>query len=183
MMLEFDRSTLAPLGLVLPGDELIGKQVAIVESGLEECMINFESEEGMEGADCADTSKDQYREQVCKDFMNKTFLAPKVIKFDFFFHPFQAVLVFDDDGVTVIQPNADGSYWRKIVRNKIARMKEKRREKAAIDFAQAYLPVRSEQEAKEKVVSTWGPYTTTSGSAVNGEAPKKKEFAGVVYKS
>ncbi|KAL7484187.1 hypothetical protein ACHAW6_009831 [Cyclotella cf. meneghiniana] len=85
MMLEFDRSTLAPLGLVLPGDELIGKQVAIVESGLDECMINFESEEGMEGADCADTSKDQYREQ--------------------------AVLVFDDDGVTVIQPNADGSYW------------------------------------------------------------------------
>jgi len=157
MMLEFDRSTLAPLGLVLPGDELIGKQVAIVESGLEECMINFESEEGMEGADCADTSKDQYREQ--------------------------AVLVFDDDGVTVIQPNADGSYWRKIVRNKIARMKEKRREKAAIDFAQAYLPVRSEQEAKEKVVSTWGPYTTTSGTAVNGETPKKKEFAGVVYKS
>ena len=97
--------------------------------------------------------------------------------------PFQAVLVFDDDGVTVIQPNADGSYWRKIVRNKIARMKEKRREKAAIDFAQAYLPVRSEQEAKEKVVSTWGPYTTTSGTAVNGEPPKKKEFSGVVYKS
>jgi hypothetical protein len=25
-------------------------------------------------------------------------------------------------GVTVIQPNEDGSYWRKIVRNKIARM-------------------------------------------------------------
>jgi hypothetical protein len=62
-------------------------------------------------------------------------------------------------------------------------MKEKRREKAAIDFAQAYLPVRSEQEAKEKVVSTWGPYTTTSGTAVNGEPPKKKEFSGVVYKS
>eukprot|EP00804_Cyclotella_cryptica_P002046 CCRYP_017840-RA/>CCRYP_017840-RA protein AED:0.05 eAED:0.05 QI:185/1/1/1/1/1/4/413/562 len=64
MMLEFDKSTLAPLGLVLPEDELLGKQVAIVESGLEECMINFESEEGMEGADCADTSKEQYREQV-----------------------------------------------------------------------------------------------------------------------
>lgn len=88
MMLEFDRSTLAPLGLVLPGDELIGKQVAIVESGLEECMINFESEEGMEGADCADTSKDQYREQVCKDLMDKSFLAPRVIEFNLFLPSF-----------------------------------------------------------------------------------------------
>ena len=31
----------------------------------------------------------------------------------------------------VVQPNEDGSYWRKIVRNKIVRMKEKRREEAA----------------------------------------------------
>lgn len=153
MMLEFDKSTLAPLGLVVSGDELLGKQVAIVDSGLEECMINFEEEEeGMEGADCADTSKDDYREQ--------------------------AVLVFDDSGVTIIQPNDDGSYWRKIVRNKIARMKEKRREKAAIEFAQAYLPVRSENEAKEKIQSTWGPYTTTSGVA------KSTNPSGVVvYKS
>lgn len=59
-------------------------------------------------------------------------------------------------------------------------MREKRREKAAIDFAQAYLPVRSEKEAKEKVVSTWGPYTTTSGSAVTGVTIKPKEFAGVI---
>lgn len=89
--------------------------------------------------------------------------------------------------MTVVQPNSDGSYWRKIVRNKIARMKEKRREKAAIEFASAYLPVRSENEAKEKVVSTWGPYTTTSGVAksttVAGVTKKEKEFAGVVYKS
>ncbi len=77
----------------------------------------------------------------------------------------QAILVFDDAGVTVVQPNADGSYWRKIVRNKIARMKEKRREKAAIDFAQANLPVRTEDETKERVVSTWGPYKSTSGVA------------------
>lgn len=65
MMLEFDKSTLAPLGLVVSGDELLGKQVAIVDSGLEECMINFEEdqEEGMEGADCAD-SKEDTREQV-----------------------------------------------------------------------------------------------------------------------
>jgi hypothetical protein len=49
------------------------------------------------------------------------------------------------------------------------------------------LPVRSENEAKEKVVSTWGPYTTTSGVAksttVAGVTKKEKEFAGVVYKS
>lgn len=73
--------------------------------------------------------------------------------------------MFDDDGVTVVQPNPDGSYWRKIVRNKIARMKEKRREKAAIDFALGYLPVRSEDEAKEKIASNWGPYKSTSGVA------------------
>ena len=88
----------------------------------------------------------------------------------------QAVLVYDDNGVFVVQPNNDGSYWRKIVRNKIARMKEKRREKAAIDFALTYLPVRSEEEAKEKNVSTWGPYKSTSGVAksTTTEGLKKK---------
>jgi len=146
MMLEYDKSTLAPLGLVVSGDMLIGKQVAIVDSGLEECLINFE-EDGMDGADCADGSEttDDSREQ--------------------------AVLVFDDDGVTVVQPNPDGSYWRKIVRNKIARMKEKRREKAAIDFALELLPVKSEEEAKEKIVSTWGPYKSTSGVAKSTDVP------------
>mmetsp|Transcript_16004 Transcript_16004/g.29024 ORF Transcript_16004/g.29024 Transcript_16004/m.29024 type:complete len:611 (-) Transcript_16004:385-2217(-) len=152
MMLEFDKSTLAPLGLVVSGDELLGKQVAIVDSGLEECMINFE-EDGMDGADCADGSE-----------------LPEDVKE-------QAVLVFDDDGVTVVQPNADGSYWRKIVRNKIARMKEKRREKAAIDFAQSHLPVRSEDEAREKIMSTWGPYKSTSGVA------KSTGIEGKVYTS
>ena len=33
--------------------------------------------------------------------------------------------------ITVVQPNEDGSYWRKIVRNKMIRMKEKRRLQAA----------------------------------------------------
>lgn len=97
----------------------------------------------------------------------------------------QAVLVFDDEGVTVVQPNDDGSYWRKIVRNKIARMKERRREKAAIEFAQTFLPVRTEEEAKEKCASTWGPYTTTSGVAkstgVVGITKKEKELK--VYSS
>lgn len=65
----------------------------------------------------------------------------ELLTFDAFSYS-QAVLVFDDDGVTVVQPNDDGSYWRKIVRNKIARMKERRREKAAVEFAQMFLPVR-----------------------------------------
>mmetsp|Transcript_8811 Transcript_8811/g.19768 ORF Transcript_8811/g.19768 Transcript_8811/m.19768 type:complete len:122 (+) Transcript_8811:1714-2079(+) len=116
-------------------------------------MINFE-EDGMDGADCADGSEttDDHREQ--------------------------AILVYDDDGVTVVQPNPDGSYWRKIVRNKIARMKEKRREKAAIEFAQGFLPVKSEDEAKEKIVSTWGPYKSTSGVAKSTglDAKEKKEL-------
>ena len=45
----------------------------------------------------------------------------------------QAVLLVDDQTgqVTVVQPNEDGSYWRKIVRNKMIRMKEKRRVQAA----------------------------------------------------
>mmetsp|Transcript_3019 Transcript_3019/g.6357 ORF Transcript_3019/g.6357 Transcript_3019/m.6357 type:complete len:643 (-) Transcript_3019:305-2233(-) len=160
MMLEFDKSTLAPLGLVMSGDELLGKQVAIVDSGLEECMINFE-EDGLEGADCVDSAQEKHREQ--------------------------AVLVFDDDGVIVVQPNPDGSYWRKIVRNKIARMKEKRREKAAIEFAQAMLPVRTEDEAKDKVISTWGPYKTTSGVAkstgIIGTTSKNKFKELKVYTS
>lgn len=153
MMLEFDKSTLAPLGLVVSGDMLLGKQVAIIDSGLEECMINFE-EDVIDVADCADGSEatDDHREQ--------------------------AVLVFDDDGVAVVQPNPDGSYWRKIVRNKIARMKEKRREKAAIGFAQDFLTLRSEEEAKEKIFSTWGPYKSTSGVAKSTglETEVKKEL-------
>jgi hypothetical protein len=40
MLLEYDRSTLAPLGLVVSKDELVGKRIAVVDSGLEECEIN-----------------------------------------------------------------------------------------------------------------------------------------------
>ena len=38
----------------------------------------------------------------------------------------QAVIVLDKDTgtVTVVQPNKDGSYWRKIVQNKMVRTKE-----------------------------------------------------------
>lgn len=148
MLLEYDSSTLAPLGLVVSADELVGKKIAVIDSGTEECVIDFD-DMGMEGADCADgqSEYDSVREQ--------------------------AVIMYDEitNDVTVIQPNEDGSYWRKIVRNKIARMKERRREKAAIEFAQDILAVKEEEIAKEKVKSTWGPYTSTSGVAKTTVVP------------
>lgn len=54
MLLEYDRSTLAPLGLVVSKDELAGKYIAVIDSGLEECSINFD-DIGMEGADCVES--------------------------------------------------------------------------------------------------------------------------------
>ena len=138
MLLEYDSSTLAPLGLVLPAKELLGKYIAVVDSGVDgECYINFD-DVGMEGADCESTYKERE----------------------------QAIIVHGDEGqITVVQPNEDGSYWRKIVRNKIARMKEKRREKAAKNYAIEQLG-KEEGAVKELVVSTWGPYISTSGNAL-----------------
>ena len=138
MLLEYDSSTLAPMGLVLPADDLVGKTITVVDSGIEECYVD-EDTEGMEGAECDDS----YQERE------------------------QAVIVHDPetDKITVVQPNEDGSYWRKIVRNKIARMKEKRREKAAMQYAMERLWL-DEEAAKKNIESTWGPYTTTSGNAL-----------------
>ena len=101
--------------------------------------------ETMEGAECAD----DYNERE------------------------QAVIMYDEDNnVTVIQPNEDGSYWRKIVRNKIARMKERRRELAALEFLKFDLGV-DENAAKEHVKSSWGPYVTTSGVAKSTNAKEQ----------
>ena len=148
MMIEYDRSTLAPLGLVVGADELVGKRVAVVLSGEDgECEVNFD-EEGMEGADCSGDSENfQCREQ--------------------------AVLLIDDEAgtVTVVQPNEDGTYWRKIVRNKMVRMKEVRRERAAKALAGALM-----KEKEVEVVSSWGPYTSTSGTA------KKTGLPGITTK-
>eukprot|EP01041_Mallomonas_annulata_P007494 gene7494-15334_t len=124
MVLEYDPSTLAPLGLVVGKDELAGRQLAVVDSGIDA---------GKPG-----NAKLPNREQ--------------------------AVILYDDDmNVTVIQPNEDGSYWRKIVRNKVVRMKEKRREKAAQNFIRKAFNLSKEDQIP--VASTWGPYTTTSGTA------------------
>lgn len=137
MLLEYDSSTLAPLGLVLSEKELLGRAIAVVDSGIDDCMVREEDES--EYIEC----DDHYQERE------------------------QAVIVHDLEkgSITVVQPNEDGSYWRKIVRNKIARMKEKRRELAAIQYGVERLWL-GEEEAKKSVVSTWGPYTTTSGNAL-----------------
>lgn len=126
IMLEYDASTLAPLGLVISRDELQGRQVAVIDSG--------------EGK--SDGAQIEGKEQ--------------------------AVILYDEDmNITVVQPNEDGSYWRKIVRNKMIRMKEKRRETAAIEFAQKSLGVEDKTQVKLK--STWGPYTSTTGTAKIGK--------------
>jgi len=152
MVVEYDGSTLAPLGLVVAKDELAGRKVAVVDSGLEaECEVSFEI--GMEGADCVQADAAE-----------------------------QALILYDAEGhVTVVQPNEDGSYWRKIVRNKMVRMKEVRREKAAKKYVSSILGVDLE---KESVVSSWGPYTTTAGTAketgvkgLTNKLGKRKEVA------
>lgn len=133
MLLEYDSSTLAPLGLVLSADELLGRAIAVVDSGIDDCIIEGDYIE-------------------CDDHYNERE---------------QAVIVHDLEkgSIMVVQPNEDGSYWRKIVRNKIARMKEKRREQAAIQYGVERLWL-DQDEAKKRLVSTWGPYTTTSGNAL-----------------
>uniref|UniRef100_A0A7R9WNW3 Uncharacterized protein n=1 Tax=Craspedostauros australis TaxID=1486917 RepID=A0A7R9WNW3_9STRA len=145
MLLEYDSSTLAPLGLVVSADELVGKRIAVIDSGIEECEINFDADGAMEEDPDCDMEGFDEREQ--------------------------AVIMYDENyEVTVIQPNEDGSYWRKIVRNKIARMKERRREKAALEFAAKGLE-EDKSNVKEKVQSSWGPYTTTSGIAKSTVVP------------
>ena len=148
MMIEYDRSTLAPLGLVVGADELIGKRIAVVDSGIEGGCIIDDVTEGMEGADCTGTI-DEREQAVC--------------------------LVGDDCSVVVIQPNEDGSYWRKIVRNKMIREKEKRRELAGRNLAMEMKSPNqwlysgagggSISNDEVDVVSSWGPYTSTVGTA------------------
>jgi hypothetical protein len=134
MLIEYDPSTLAPLGLVVGADELVGKRIAVIDSGSEfgECAIS--DDVGMEGADC---SESEAREQ--------------------------AVLLFDeeDGSVTVVQPNEDGSYWRKIVRQQDgAHEGGPPKKRLPRPLPEAIL--KADEPA---VVSSWGPYTSTSGTA------------------
>jgi len=151
-LIEYDPSTLAPLGLVVGADELIGKRVFIANSSSDDaaCRVSMDTlasgEIGMEGADCADDE------------------------------PVEQSLLLIDAGrnVTVVQPNDDGSYWRKIVRNKMIRMKEKRRWQAGEAYAKLAFP----DEDDVKVLSSWGPYTSIVGTAketgVKGLTTQKK---------
>ena len=72
----------------------------------------------------------------------------------------------------MVQPNEDGSYWRKIVRNKMIRMKEKRRLQAGKAFAAEELGL-DEETLSGRVVSSYGPYTSIVGTA------KKTGVAGL----
>jgi len=143
-LIEYEPSTLAPLGLVVGQDELRNKRVVVVGSGIpEECKVStasVSSAVGMEGADCVEAEAEE-----------------------------QAVLLVDDETgmTTVVQTNEDGSYWRKIVRNKMIRMKEKRRLQAAKAFAAEEFPSGDDEDDLEgRVVSSWGPYTSIVGTAV-----------------
>jgi len=137
MLVEYDTSTLAPLGLIVGADELVGKHIAVIDSGLVENCLVFD-EQGMEGAECV-VSAGEEREQAVVMYDKKTGLT------------------------TVVQPNEDGSYWRKIVRNKMVRMQEVRRIKAAKEFAREMFNLPEGEEPQ--VVSSWGPYVSTVGTA------------------
>lgn len=145
MLLEYDPSTLAPLGLVVGKDELGDRQIAIVDSGIE----TFNAKACEEACDPYETSKFENREQ--------------------------AIVLYTEgsnENITVIHPNEDGSYWRKIVRNKVVRMREKRREKAAERFIKSSLNLPA--ETKLKVQSSWGPYISTDGTAKKTSVPGSK---------
>mmetsp|Transcript_9600 Transcript_9600/g.13285 ORF Transcript_9600/g.13285 Transcript_9600/m.13285 type:complete len:497 (+) Transcript_9600:189-1679(+) len=112
MMLEYDRSTLAPLGLVVSRDELRGKKVAVIDDGYDGSAL---------------------------------------------------ILYADgDDRATVVQPNEDGTYWRRIVRNKVHRTREKRRCEAASNW----LKERNGPDSQPKVLSSYGPYIGQAGNAL-----------------
>ncbi|CAE8624992.1 unnamed protein product [Polarella glacialis] len=114
MIIEYEASTLAPLGMVVSRDELENRRVAVID--------------------------DEWGGS--------------------------ALVLYDDssDDVTVVQPNEDGSYWRKVVRNKMHRMREMRRSKAAKNWASKEL--KKGQNGEINVLSSYGPYTTTAGQVM-----------------
>mmetsp|Transcript_5712 Transcript_5712/g.16872 ORF Transcript_5712/g.16872 Transcript_5712/m.16872 type:complete len:551 (-) Transcript_5712:54-1706(-) len=121
MIIEYDSSTLAPLGMVVSRDELKGRRVAVVDNG--------------------------YGGSAC--------------------------LLYDDENqseVTVVQPNEDGTYWRKVVRNKMHRTREKRNMDAAKKFIKELQP-----DKEHEVMSSYGPYISTVGQ-VMGVSTKALPF-------
>jgi hypothetical protein len=112
MVIEYDATTLAPLGMVVSRDELQNRKAAVID--------------------------DEWGGS--------------------------ALILYDEDGknATVVQPNEDGSYWRKVVRNKMHRMKEMRRVSAAKKWIKA---MRGDDE-EVTVLSSYGPYKTTAGQVM-----------------
>jgi len=112
MIIEYDPSTLAPLGMVVSRDELENRRVAVID--------------------------DEWGGS--------------------------ALVLYEDstNDVTVVQPNEDGSYWRKVVRNKMHRMREMRRVAAAKNWMKA---IKGE-DTEISVLSSYGPYTTTAGQVM-----------------
>merc|ERR1719245_2028405 len=112
MIIEYDATTLAPLGMVVSRDELQNRRVAVID--------------------------DEWGGS--------------------------ALVLYEDetDDVTVVQPNEDGSYWRKVVRNKMHRMKEMRRMAAAKNW----MKKMKGEDKVGKVLSSYGPYTTTAGQVM-----------------
>merc|ERR1712110_792071 len=112
MIIEYDATTLAPLGMVVSRDELKGRSMSVID-------------DGWGGS---------------------------------------ALVLYDDhtDNVTVVQPNEDGSYWRKVVRNKMHRMKEMRRCAAA----KSWMKTVKGDDAEVSVLSSYGPYKTTAGQVM-----------------
>ena len=75
-----------------------------------------------------------------------------------------ACVLYDDDNnseVTVVQPNEDGTYWRKVVRNKMHRTREMRNVAAAKEWIKEALP-----DQDHDVMSSYGPYTSTAGQVM-----------------
>ena len=122
MLLEYDATSLAPLGVVCTADELAGRQVAVIDDGVGSTLLLYD-----EGA----------------------------------------------DEVTVVQPNEDGSYWRKLVRNKMKRTREMKRQKAAAKWLQEQRP----DADSVRVYSAFGPYLSPkplfSTAAHHDTAPPK----------
>ena len=157
-LIEYEPSTLAPLGLVVGYDELQGKKVVVVGSGVpDECVASTASVSqavGMEGADCAEfEGEEQAVLLVDEETGGITVVQPSEITprspEATRSHPRSPEVTRGHPRIPestrehprapestrehpqVVQPNEDGSYWRKIVRNKMHRMREQRRVKAA----------------------------------------------------
>mmetsp|Transcript_49442 Transcript_49442/g.124519 ORF Transcript_49442/g.124519 Transcript_49442/m.124519 type:complete len:630 (-) Transcript_49442:271-2160(-) len=75
-----------------------------------------------------------------------------------------ALVLYEEnsDNVTVVQPNEDGSYWRKVVRNKMHRMREMRR----VAAAKNWMKQMKGEDSEIKILSSYGPYTTTAGQVM-----------------